>query len=256
MDKLIILGVVLVLGLLVAGVALYWLYERPVRQAAEIQYHNVSIRATDDDGKAIAANWTINTAGQVYTGQTLHDGFVLQQIPVNQTVDVIVSSAGYYTSITHPVFDVSVPTPVRIEPSLTPVGLVSISPVGRLGVDNPVPVILTAEGYVRAMRACVRWSTNLVSVSLEDEDARLVDKEPRIANTVDKCYDLNITLSDGEQATLYFKYVEYWQLTSKDSITLRILYGDYDLLTGEMRYSTADRRPFVREDSLASIGKS
>lgn len=257
MDKIIILGVVLVLGLVVAGFGLYWLYERPVQEAAEIRYHNLSIRASNTDtGRPIVANWTILTAGQTLTGHTLKDGFVLQQIPVNQTVQVYMHAGGYYTAVMTPEFDFSVPTPVRVEPALIPVGYVTLTPGGRLGIENPLPVTITAHGHVHALKACVRWSTNLISVSIASPEAVLTTKEPRLRNRVDKCYSLNLTMGDGESHTLLIDYREYLPVTAGDSITIHILYGDNDPARGgEIVFSTTDEKPFLRDDTVVSIGK-
>lgn len=229
----------------------YHEYEKPIQETQIIEYHNISLQALRADTmQPIVAEYSVWAHGRAYTGMTSVGGHVVERIPTNSTLEIYLRKPGFYTLKATPAFDHTQATTLRSEHMLDPVGNLTIVQGGRLGLDNPLVMKAAADGKVMHVLGCVRWSLNFITVSIPN--ATLVTPPARLAGKVDKCYDLNMTLTNGTSLSIPISYKEYQRLTLQDYIELRLVFGDIVEGSPTPIFEDSQKRPAVREDQIVT----
>lgn len=237
-----------------AGIWAYYFYEKPKQDQETIVYTNLSIETKDaDTGALIPALFSVQQTGYQKFGNTNTMAFTLQKVKSNESFLLFVWAEGYYTELNMSdafLSDVRVPQNVRISVPMKKIGNVTISHQGVLGVDNPIILNITKNGEVREVKLCLRWSNNILTVSVRNTTN--VDKEPRIFNKVDKCYLLNETSLSNQTQMFFLDYRRYAQITQDDSIKVYALYGNIDRNTTQYSFSDGNL-PMVRDDLIYTM---
>lgn len=252
MGKFLAFALLIIAVLAGLGAYSYFSYEKPKQQETKIEFHNVSISASEAHSlKRIIANYSIVRAGESFSGQTLRDSYSVQRIPTNGTFEVITYAPGYYTAFEVPSINYIYPQNVRIDSILDPIGNLSITPEGRLGMQDNISLRLSVNGLIKTMKVCLRWSNNIISAQLEG----LIRDEPpnRLINKVDKCYRLDGRLRNSNSTILSLHYAKSRPLTPDDEIKIHFLYGNILPASQKQEVFEDERQRPVGKDDVVII---
>jgi hypothetical protein len=196
----------------------YYYFEKPAIQNSE-ESSNISILVTNENNKQIEANYYIFSNGNlVQQGETIENGFVQTQLNGNTSILLFIDKPGYYSFKKY--FYLNDISLVREEIQLTRIGNLTTDFYGSL-YSNSLIVALSKQGEVRNLICCVRWSSNIISVLVKDQELLTNFKSDRFFT--DKCYQIE---EFYESTKLYIDVKRMGDLTNADFVKLYFIDGD------------------------------
>jgi len=226
MNKLII-GLVFVFILLISSaIFLYIVYEKPNQDLINSPA-TTNITLIFIDEKQIATGYIISLDNSPYvydSGITTENDYLYLTIPLNHSFSVFNNNTlnqRYYTEIRD--FNTNLLNIINNEVKLVPYGNLSIVSNSKISELNGVILNISSIGEVRCLKACVRGSTNIVSIKGNYDKINI---PKRLINKVDNCYDLKETINNN-YTILNLTYSKFGELRDDDFIKIYIIDGDY-----------------------------
>lgn len=204
--------VFIVILLIIGGLVVYFVFEKPKQESITILHSNVSIYAIDKEtGSHIKTEYIIYVNNVTYkSGFTERGGAIREKLPLNSTIKIFNNNTEgqFYYQDVHEFY---------LNQSLKRVQLDLINP-GELIFNkiNESYIRATSEGTIDKVKVCFKYSGSIIYVKTDFEQIeRLLD--------FDKCYDGNITLDETNFLNIPITYE-----TFGDNGDYRILVGIVD----------------------------
>lgn len=215
MRKRTIFLIVFVIGVIGLLIFLYWKYELPKKNIYDLTNLSISAKL---NGKLVITNYTINYNGAVKNGQTEKSGYVLEQVPKNQTIKIYninINNQTYYTDYK----EFQAQDTKRIDFKLEQPQEVLINTTDN--TDN-LTIILFSKNFQNVI-FCVKWSVHFISVATQDFNQT---EKPDLYKTWDRCYNANFSLRNNEEK-INLQYKIFGILNIDDYIKIAVIDSDY-----------------------------
>jgi len=172
--------------LIVGGVVVYFMFERPAKSNVT-EYSNVSVIIKTDD-MFVETEYTIEMNGIFYkNGRTTNIGASLERIPRNSTIKIYnsnINSQQYYRDIKEVYVNDSYQ---RITLNLVEPGELKMNKIN----DNLLEV--KSEGIIRDVKFCLSWTGQIIYVKSN------FTQIPKLAGfeKTDKCFDTEKSINNN-----------------------------------------------------------
>ena len=212
---LMILAVVITGGLFV-----YYKFEKPIQDNGNLK-NNLNIYAIHN-GKQIVTGYKIFLDSTEFNlGQTMRQASIQKNIPLNRSGIVYsynLDNQNYYFSSSN-FSAINEDENTRIELNLISPGSIEVEKI--INSQDKINITLNSDGIYKNANICLKWSTNIVYVTMLLPKSFL---KPKNYENYNKCFfigdiDGNIDLS--------IDYKSFINLNSKDFISIAIFDGDY-----------------------------
>lgn len=187
--------VFIVILLIIGGLVVYFVFEKPKQESINILHSNVSIYAIDKEtGSHIKTGYIIYVNNVTYkSGFTERGGAIREKLPINSTIKIFNNNTEgqFYYQDVHEFY---------LTQLLKRVQLNLVSP-GELIFDkiNESYIRATSEGTIDKVKFCFKWSGSLIYVKSNFSQIPRIDK-------YGKCYNGNITLNGTNSLEIPFEY--------------------------------------------------
>lgn len=208
-------------------VVIYYTYEKEV-QEIQIEYADVNIIAFEKDSLInIPTNYIIalGNINNIYkNGTTLNKGYILEKVPVNNTVFIYNKNTDtqvYYTDMkSFSSYDIKL---YRATLVLEKSSNLTFKQLGAFGVDKDIKLNISSSGTYKNPKLCVKWSLHIITLRLDDV---LPIIKPEDRKDMDKCYKFNKDVYKNESFLLNINYKYFGEITPSDYIRLVFFDGD------------------------------
>ena len=208
----------------VAGAGIY-IYNKFI-DSDEVDENNlISLFVSTIDnstGQQIATHFQIvsNSGEEIYQGDTLSNGRIEIEIPINQSFYLITSNLEdqrYYREVWNDSY-ISLENDRNVELKIIPYPDISINHNGKLGTDDSIKIKLNNVEGIDERILCVRWSYAILDVDFEEITESPLYPE-RLRNRVDKCFT-------ADRTNLTMTYEEFINIQEGESIIFYLVDSD------------------------------
>jgi len=195
----------------------YFYFEKPLIEKS-FEHANLTLSVFADK-KQIEANYVIYVNGfENSKDKTVKNGYVLESLPINSTIQIFTEEEGYYPSIE--IFRTSELENIRKEIYLEKYGTLNFSTENKI-TDDFFYFNLTKNGIFKNPLMCFRWSNSIITLKVINLTATYENPERYFVDRCHKLEEFNETQEFG------FQILKLKELTSEDFIKIYLIDQDF-----------------------------
>lgn len=231
MNKTLLFFAIIIIVIAGTLIALYFLYEKPKQQDVNVEQVKLNIYTFDKYNQTqLSTNFLVLQNGNIfYNGSTVEGGGLLLNVSINNSYTIKTfnkEGQNYYTTYKDLDFFGSNFAPQRIELLLEQPGDLNatITQDDYYIIDTLTLTSLNRD--IKNVAICVKWSVNLISVTVEGFNFTLkpIEKFPKY-RLYDKCYQVG-TLVNNTPVIIVLSPTAYIDKTPQDFINIVIIDED------------------------------
>tara|TARA_Y100000034_G_C6908083_1_gene422064 strand:- start:3021 stop:3791 length:771 start_codon:yes stop_codon:yes gene_type:complete len=215
--------------------AVWYFFELPMNNKTN-KNANLTISAVDRKIQDIKINTKYIIKGKNFdylkSGETLKEGYVLENLPSNQTYIIYnenIKNQTYYRMEKEIIINEYKTYQIKI--LLNKPGKVFIFHEGEFGIDKNLTLILNSTDYYQKPIICMKWSLHIVKIDLNISEESYENIQQSNYPNYDKCIVLKESLNKGSKFQIPINYLQWGLLDEKDHIKFLIM--DSEFINGE-----------------------